>query len=372
MIQLLPLLLIPLAVAGFFFFILKSTITWQEFLLMVGVGVLAAVGGYFLARWGGMQDTEYWNGRITAKDHDTIKCCHCRMVCDRYEDRCTSRDKKNNCTSTSRECVSEHEECDHIHDEEWTLRVNTGDTVTAMTCAAPGTPAPSAWVAAKIGDAASVAHRYTNYLLADPDSLFRSTITEEQKKLIPTYPGIRGLYKRQPVVHKGIPELQEWSRLLFEVNADLGGAKKIDITMLVTDSSDRTYAQTVEAAWIYGPKNSLNIIAGTDGKVFTWVEVVSISPCETLKVELRDALEGFPLNKPKEGVALISSLAATHFDKISMEEFKHLAPKAKVKGWKLWLLYLLVLAVSIGIGIWCHREDVFGTEGFSFRRRRRW
>src|SRR5690606_32964039 len=123
--------------------------------LQVGLSVSLAIAGWMIARWGGMQSTEHWNGHIIDKRDGTESCCHCRT-------ECNGRDKDGNCTS-------ERTVCDHILDYWWAIDVSSGDTIHDGCHGFDHEPAW--WAHANVGEAASVAHSYTNYLQADPESI---------------------------------------------------------------------------------------------------------------------------------------------------------------------------------------------------------
>lgn len=282
-----------------------------------------------------------------------MSCCHCSQVC-------TGHDSNGNCNSWT-------EVCSHSYDLMWSLDVSTGDSITVDSCEPPSASDPLLWAKAIVGEPASVGHSYTNYLLMDPDSILNKdqTLSEEEEKVlrIPPFPSVYDRYKRHPVMHKGIPELQGWDRLLNEMNADIGYSSQVDVTLMVTDQPDESYALKVEGKWLYGPKNSVNIIAGTDGKVLTWVRVVTLNQVEELKVILRDNLKGWPLSDAEGGVEAIRQAIETKYTRTSMEEYSYLSANATPPTWALILLYLLDLAVVVGLGIWSHKEDIFGDSG---------
>jgi len=360
MLALLGLLIIPLLVGGGMFLIFKSTITWKEFLLMEAVAIAILVGGFFLARWGALQDVEHWNGRITHKNHGSHKCCHCHI-------ECCGHDKDGHCNC-------HREVCQHIHDYYWSVSVSTGDEVTIDRCEPSRRRVPAAWTNAKVGEPASVSHRFTNYLLADPDSLMHAGAHEEFLAQVPRFPRIHSFYKVNKVVEHGVKVPPGWEAGLRELNADLGGSKQVDVTLVVTKVADPAFADAVEVKWLYGPKNAVIIVAGApDGKKFDWVRVVSLSRVERLKIEMRDQLAGWPLEKAEEGVAMIRKLVSAHFERTPMAEWEYLASAAKPATWVLVLLYIVALVGTGILGVMMHMNDVFGDEGFRSRlgRRRR-
>jgi hypothetical protein len=339
------LLLIPIAMLGGAFLLFKATITWKEFLLAMGASLLTLLIGWQIAKWGALQSNEHLNGRITRKIEDTQSCCHCHDVCD-------SRDKDGNCTRS-------HEECSHTRDYQWSLATSVG-TIEVEDCSGSDDP-PSVWVNAQVGEPATVEHSYNNYLLADPDSLFVHETMEKYHPFIPKYPQVYDLYKTDPVLGQGVQVPHGWQETVREINADLGATNQVDVTVVLTTVSDPTYAQALEAKWLYGPKNSLNIVMGINGDTIQWVRVITFSRVEMLKVRLRDQLQTLKLNDPKV-LTIIRNEVRTGFKRTAMAEFEYLARTAKPKGWYLFALYFFEILV-VGVLIYVtHQHDIFGDE----------
>jgi len=354
MMSLIGLLLVPIVIGGAAFFFLRATISWKEFLVQMAASVLLIVGTWALARWGAMQSTEHWNGRITAKDNGTQGCCHCRTVCD-------STDKDGNCTSS-------HIECDHIMDYWWSADVSTGDV---LNDGCNGGPAdPEWWTKAYIGEPASVPHTYTNYLKADRESIITHDVPESEIGSVPDFPEVHSWYKVSKVItHAGARAPRHWQSELLDLNADLGNKRQVDVIVLLTKRKDPEFAFAVEAAWLYGPKNSLNVVMGTDGQKITWARVVTISEVENLSISLRDGLQGMALNDPTV-IPFIRAEVDKKFHRTPMEKYEYLASAASPEGWWLFWLYVLAIGISGGLTWYMHREDVFGDEGWQRMRER--
>jgi hypothetical protein len=347
MMSLFPLLLVPLLVGGVAFATLKLTFSWKEFLLMEAVCVVVLVSGFFIARHSAMQATEHLNGHLTKKTEDSISCCHCRSVCD-------STDKKGNCERS-------HEECSHSSDSEWNLHVSTGDTITVETCDGWGSP-PVAWKNAAVGEFAVVEHSYTNYLKADPGTLLAHGADEHLLQKIPSFPEVHDLYRVSKVVTDGVKAPASWQPALEKLNDELGARKQIDIVFLLTKHRDpNAYASAVEAAWLYGPKNALTVVIGTDGTSITWARVVTLSRVELMKVELRDDLEGLALDDPKI-FEVVKDQVVRHWARTAMSEFEYLAAHASPSTLGITLLYFLAFLLSGGLVMFMHGKDVFGDE----------
>lgn len=356
MLDLMPLLLIPLAVGGGFFLVLKTTFTWKEFLLQVGICFVIIFIGFFLARCDAMSSVEHLNGHVTGKSEDRTSCCHCHTVCD-------SRDKKGNCTAS-------HQVCSHSWDSEWNVQTSLDHTITIENCDGSHRP-PKRWDEVKIGEFAAVEHSYTNYLKADEDTLIRHGADETLVARIPKFPEVYDLYRVSKVVEDGTRAPKFWQIELENINDEFGATRQIDVTFLLTshDNADR-YSDAVEKAWLYGPKNGLIVVIGTDGTTITWARVVTLSRVEELKVDIREDLQGLALTDPRIFTILRAHILQ-HWKRTSMEEFEYLASHASpTTGWMVFL-YILALALSIGLAMFMHHEDVFGDEGWVNRRHRR-
>lgn len=344
--HLLLLLLIPLIIGGAGFLVFRQTITWREFGAQEGICTVLLMLGYFLARCSAMHDTEILNGHITDKVEDTTSCCHCTSVCD-------SRDKDGTCTRS-------HTECDHSRDWEWYLETSTGHTIMVETCSGWRSP-PRRWTNAQVGEFAAVENGYQNYLLADPDTLLRHGANQALVEKIPPFPReVYDLHRIHKVVTDGPRPPATWQPQLEKLNDDLGASKQIDVVILLTKNQHADeYALAVETAWVYGPKNALTVVIGTDGETVSWARVVTLSRVEDLKIELRDELQGMQLTDP-ELIPTIRKHIEKQWHRVSMSEFEYLASHAKPHtGW-LVFLYILAFASSITITYLAHHEDFFG------------
>lgn len=350
--HLIMLLLVPVVV-GALGLAFRRGITKKEFVLMeVVMAVLIAVG-FKVGTWNSMRDVEHWNGRISAKLHGTMGCCHCREECD------TCRDSKGQTTSCNCRRV-----CDHTHDYYWNLGVTTGDTLSARRCEPNSGNVPEVWTRAKIGEPAAVKHSYTNYLLADKQSLLRRGAPEQFMSAVPAFPGVYDLYRVNRVISLGVAVPDGWETGLRELNSDLGGAKQVDVTMIFTSVQDRVFAQAVETKWNYGPKNALIIVAGVKDGTVTWAEVVTISRVEDLKILIRDTLPGAKLAETETTLALLRQAIVKKFNRTPMSEFEYLASSAEPStGWII-MLYLLAVIFSLVLAHVMDQKDVFGDEGY--------
>ena len=353
MLSLIGLCLVPVVVGGVAFALSKrdegwKRITLREFAVLEVICVGLAVAGFMYARHQALQDTEHWNGRVLAKHDGTHDCCHCRDECD----TCTDDDG----SSYECNCV---EICDHSYDYYWSLAISTGDEVVIRDCAGSPRDVPEIWIKAKINEPASVAHTYTNYLKADPESLFVTEPPEAYARDVPAFPVIHDHYKVNKVVrHRKIPVDPGWERGLRELNADLGPRVQVDVTLVVTPIADPAWADAVESVWLYGPKNALVIVVGApDKETIAWARVVTISRVSALKVALRDGLVGASLKEPAPLVAMIRREVTAKFKRTPMAEFEYLMSALELPWF--WILGLyLASALSTAVLAWLFYDQV--------------
>jgi len=360
---LLPLLGIPLIIMVVAKVLRPKAFTIKEFFALEAIMVVLIVAGFFAARWGAIQDTEKWNGRITAKDHGSMKCCHCRTECDTCTRQVTDSDGNSRTETYSCNC---REVCDHPRDYYWDVSVSTGDTITIRSCEPRKRNVPQAWTDAYVGEPASVEHLYTNYLLADPDSVFRqSAAVDLPAASVPSYPGVHGFYKANQAINLGTKmPANEWNMGLRELNADLGAGKQVNIIVIASNESDPRYADVVERDWLYGKKNDLVFVLGVEGDADTiaWARVVTISRVESLKVTARDEMPGMKLTDVEGTQGYIRELVYNEFERTPMAEFAYLASAAKPKPWMLWVLYLTAILGAVAGSIIMVIYDPFGDE----------
>lgn len=339
------LLLVPLFVAAGFYVRSPSTVTWREFLLQLGVGVGVAFGAGVVGTCSTLEDVEHLNGRVVEKDDYTSSCCHCTQ-------RCASTDRDGNCTMWV-------EDCPHIFDYAWAVKLSTDHTL-VDDCNVWDDP-PTWWTTARVGEPATVEHTYTNYLKADPDTLFERGALEEHLALVPDeFPGVYDMFRSDKVVAGRGWAPKSWERELSELNADLGARKQVDLSVYITDVADPRFADAVEKKWLYGPKNAVIVVVGAPDRVnIAWARVVTISRVEAFKVHVRDALTGLRLDDPRV-MQLLRSAVEHEFERTPMSTFEYLESATRPTTGIFVVSLLLVLLASVGLGCYMHANDVFG------------
>lgn len=310
--------------------------------------------------------------RITAKPSGSEHCCHCRRVCDTCTRTVTDSNGRSHTESYDCNC---REVCDHFQDYWWALDVSTGDRVTVDSCEPNRSRVPSAWTNAYIGEPAAVEHGYTNYLLADPDSVFDHRDDDADYSDVPAPPGVFGLYRINSAINLNTRmPLDEYNPQLMAVNDTLGARKQVHIGVIATDRTDPAWAEHVEEAWLHGKKNQIVFVLGApNGTDIEWARAFSFSRIPRIEVATLHDMPGKRLTDTRDVLGFIEDTVETNFHRTHMSEYEYLASAAKPPTWLLVLLYIIGIGGSLGLSAVFHVNDVFGEERygrFNSRNRR--
>lgn len=352
------LMLIPLlvAIAGFVFL---KTITWKEFGLQVGAQLIVAVVSALVISCESTSDHEVWNGRVTNKVRERVSCehsytCNCQQIC-------TGSGTSQSCTTVCQTCY------DHSYDVSWRVHTSNGEVITINRVDRQGLNEPPRWTSTQIGEPTSVAHEYTNYVKAAPDTLFRHQgLKKKYSGQIPAYPGhIYDYYRlsRLVTVGVGVQNSTAWNEMLSDVNADLGAARQANVIVLLTDRPPDFY-YAVEEAWIGSKKNDIVVVVGVkpDGAP-AWATIMAWESQEIFKVKLRDNIMALPkVDDPAAFQRIIRNDVLTYHKRKPMKDFEYLKSSIVPTGTQ-WVVSLVVgLLVAVGLTWLFHEHDVFGDE----------
>lgn len=368
---LLILLLFPLAWPFLAKRIWNTTINWQEMVLQIFIVTIITTGVWQAGKYGQTEDTEIWNGQITAKSRDHGQYtesydCNCHTTCSG--------------SGNNRSCS---EECDTCYREHYTVTWAAKSTIGSITfehldrtsTSVYATPDPATYTNCKVGEPAAGERTYTNYVQAVPESLFHdnSNTAEQFKGQIPAYPRVYGFYKINRVLTVGtkIPE-----SLVTSLNdgignelKTLGPAKQVNVIMILTEIDDPTYRYAIENAWLGGEKNDVVIFIGVDGTKITWADEMTWalnSGNELFHEVMVDGLKEIGSIDSPEVVPFIGKTIATKYDRPQMKDYAYLKDAIEPPTWVIVLAILLAIGGSIGLTVVFHKIDVdlFNTSGY--------
>ncbi len=353
MLNFLLLMVAPLAVAVFCMFWFKGKVTLPEFAAQLAVPAVCMMLGLGAAYWQSTTDHELWNGRITGKSRDRVSCrhsyqCNCRQVC-------SGSGKSESCTTVCDTCY------EHSYDIAWNIQASTGESLEIDGVSRQGLVMPPRWGAAFIGEPWSSSHSFTNYILANPDSVLLGGKGDLERfhDLLPTYPvNVFDYYRATHVINAGgvpVADWPSWVWLMNEINGDLGVQKQVNITLLFVKTGDPKYTLALKDKWLGGKKNDVIIVIGSlDGNKIEFADVVSWSPAELFKVTLKDNITALGFLSRRDAIAdTIRAEIGGKFERMHMKDYHYLVRSYQPSSGVMLFLVLFGFAASIGLGIWC-------------------
>jgi hypothetical protein len=279
---LLALLLIPTTIAVLTFVFGKQYVTWQEFLSQIGAQTLVMAGAMWALYSLDTVDTEIWAGRVSNKAREEVSCSHsytCNCVTS-----CSGSGSNQSCSTSCQTCY------EHSYDVDWAVYTTNSERLEIDRVSRQGLKKPERWGAVKIGEPTAVAHSYTNYIKAAPDTLFRHQgLIEKYQSKMAVYPGtIYDYYhiNRLSQVGINVPDAEQWNRDLEQINADIGKAKQANLAVVLVNGLPDDYFEAVEQEWVGGKKNDVVAMIGTDGQTIQWVRIMAWTNSEMFKVQL--------------------------------------------------------------------------------------
>lgn len=350
---------VPVLVGAVAFFLGKRRITPFEVIIQVGVVGALIVGGYYLTRWGGVQDYELWNGRIASKPWGSTSCCH-SYECNCREECTTNEKKERVCKQVCQTCY--RHSSDYYHD----AYTSNGERVYHSGC---DQTTPSDWSAIRIGDPTVVEHRYTNYIKADPDEVIRAATKHFDAKL-PAYPQIVSRWKARRFLFVGIvsAEGMQLDYALDEINADLGAVKQVNLIVVVVDEADPAYFDALVEDWLGGKKNDVVLVIGAPQfPAIGWARVMAWNEATGGEDEFKGAIaarvQALGTFDGKVILQILREEVERGYKRQSFTKFEYLMARAQPPGWAVALLFGLGLGLSSLLQwfFWRNRRRMTGT-----------
>lgn len=333
-------MILPVVAGLFARYHLKDTYSWQEFGLSVAItGVIVSVV-YFGGLYRTMMDIEILNGVISSKEriHDSYIRTY----------SCGTAKAPRTCSETR-------------HTVTWVANTTVGqvefDHKDSSSRSVYNSPDPAAYVAAYVGEPASLHHTYTNYVKAVPTSLFNSAeYVSMFSEKIPNYPRVHSFYKVNRVfdIDTEVPQeqLDELDRLLDNELITLGYTKQANIVVIVTNIADPMYRHAVEDKWIGGKKNDIVLFFGTNGNEIVWADVMTWalnSGNETMVAQLKQKLNDISTFDPQKITEVTVSEIAQNYNRPKMEDYEYL--KTDIRPSTTLLVWSWVVNVLSVIGL---------------------
>lgn len=345
------LFLIPIVLSGISFFLIPkiSSLNYIESACWSGGGlVVSAViitAAFYIGVGTKTSDTEIMNGQIAEKirKHGTYE--------QPYNCMCSTDSQGHESCQT---CYETH------YTVNWYAKSTIGDfdidSKDSTSRRVYQTPDPAFYSNVKIGEACARQHKYTNYIKAVPESLFRpagDALKSKFAKSIPAYPGsIYNLWHIDRVLSAGvkIDNVADWNNKLSDSLRDVGPAKQANVVIVLTNTNDPNYSYALQDAWLNGKKNDIVLIIGTTKfpNKADWVHVLALTDNELFKIQLRDDIMNLPILTSDAVIGTLHSNISKSFVRKSMKDFKYLNAEIDPPTWINVSTGIFVLLAYIG------------------------
>lgn len=344
------LLLVPLIIGVVAYRRSGGRITLTEFAVQELVLVALIVGAYYASYYGRMTDTELWNGHITVKDTELTSCHHS------YDCRCHSCGEggKRRCCST---CYR------HAHDRRWYALTSNDETAFDDGGNPPDDPPPERWTQIRVGEPTAIEHHYLNYIMGNPDSVLRRRgIAARFVGQLPNYPEVYDTYRVNRLLTIGIsiPNQSALNQQLSELNADLGAARQVNMTIIVVNQADPMYLEGLREHWLGGKKNDLVVVIGAPNyPEIAWSGVMSWTRNEEVKIGIRNRINDLHTFDGNAVIGIIRDEVSHRFVRRPMADFEYLTSTIEPPTWALWLTAILGILASVGLSWVFYNFDPF-------------
>lgn len=325
---------------------------------LISAGLLA--GAFALGKGLQTSDTEILNGQVTGKTRE-----HGHYLRS-YECNCTTNTSCSG-TGSSRSC-STTRTCQTCYEDRYTVKWDCQSTIGEFRIdsldrssrSVYDAPDPARYVGIAQGDPVARSQRYTNYIKAVPDSLFRpaqASLRERFATMIPAYPDqIHDIYRIRRVLGAGIsvPNVRQWDAALSAMLKDLGPSHQVNAVLVFAKTPDRDYFHALQDAWVNGKKNDVVVVVGVDGfsQGPLWVNVMALTKNHLFQVKLVDRLEALETLTPETVLPALNDTIRSDFQRRPMADFQYLEAEIDPPGW---LMVLMVLAIVAAYGaFWFH------------------
>jgi len=361
------LFIVPIVVAGGFFIFGKKEVVWQEFLGHLAICAVVAGASCGIMYCSSTTDTETWNGSVTGKKQVKVSCEHdyCCQTC-----QSCSTDSKGNTSCTDYCCRTCY---DHPYDWDWRVYTTLSD-FNISRIDRQGNKEPPRWTKVQKNQPVAEVHRYTNYIKAAPDTLFRQQgLVEQYKGQLPQYPQSKYDYhymSRLVLQGVNLPDRPNWDYELQMVNARVGAPRQANVVLVFTKGKSQEYFDALRQHWLGGKKNDILVVADVSEDTINWVKVSSWAKFDIFNVKLRDELKELgKLDRPKF-LSIVEKNVFAHFERKPMKDFEYLKASITPSTTGLIISMIINLILSVGLGIFFLTNDV-NEGGRRFNRYRR-
>lgn len=211
-------------------------------------------------------------------------------------------------------------------------------------------------------------HSYENRVAAS-DSVFNFAEVDPKTYGLYDYPEITDFYKCQSILGSGDQTQVYAERELSVWNARLGRSKQVRMLILLFKNQPIQAGFEQENYWKGGNKNEFVVTIGLDDHHnVTWCHAFSWTEVEDLKVDTREYVMGQKSLNLQHLVNWMAVEVNTRFKRKEFHDFDYLT--IEPPGWAIFLVFVLVTGLNIGISSWViHNEHSDRSGGGAWRAR---
>lgn len=224
---------------------------------------------------------------------------------------------------------------------------------------------PPRWGEVQVGEPVARSHVYTNYVKAVPESLFNHEgATYAGLPPVPAYPQVYDYYRVNRVLTVGVnlPNANAWNAHLSDILKELGPKKQANVTLVFVNTADQMYRHKLEAEWLGGKKNDVVVMFGvTDYPKIAWVDVMTFGlnmGNERFHMTLKNNLFNLGELDQDKVMSEIQTQVMAYYDRPQMKNFEYLKDAITPPTWLLIVIFILEMALSIGLTVYFHLNDV--------------
>ncbi|QQO38380.1 hypothetical protein VPG01_022 [Vibrio phage VPG01] len=320
----------------------KHEITPKEIGMGLGATLIVSLlltGLTEMSKYSGMWDTEILNGYVESKAPVEVSCehsypCNPRTVCSG--------------SGKSRSCTTVYDTCyDHSYDVDWDVKTTVG-TVTIDRVDRQGTTEPPRFTAVQIGEPASAAHAYVNYLKGAKDSLLytKQETDKNYQDILVSYPRVFDYYRVKTVINQTKLDTRLEEIYLRQRMKELGAKKQVNIIAVFTNQNP-DFFNVLLSHWGGVKKNDVLMMFGMKGDTVQWFKSTSFADGmdnRDLHVQLRNnaITKPYSIELFKEQINLVDE----KFTRLPNKKFEYMIENIDPPAWLVFINIIVNLFIT--------------------------
>lgn len=343
----------------FWKFAFNKKVTWREYFMQTGVGLLVTFLIYFTVSFNSTYDTELLSGQVVSKERETVSCSHSYSCNCSTSTVCSGSGKERSCrqVETCQTCYR------HNHDYDWVVHSDIGN-IEISRIDSQGKEEPPRFTSVQIGDPYTKAAYFNNYIKAAPHSLFKDSesLIVGFEAVMPEYPTIFDYYKVNRVFQYGTTVDSTLNILLNEHMRLWGTQKQANvITIFLGEDYTQDYFNALQAHWLGGKKNDVVIVTqlSPEHKV-NWTRVMSRSNSKVFDTSIEFDIGNMGTFEPKTFVTIVDKNIKQYFEREDFHKYEYLLSQYQPTTVAITLGLIFAFLVNGLLAFASYRYDIFG------------